>query len=137
AAHGARFGFPEIKLGVFPPVAAVGLRRAVGAHRASELILTGRTIDAVEAERIGLVNKLVPDAGLGAAVEATVNDFLALSGSGLRAAKRALRIGRPQPTPDEIAAAEALYLDDLLHDANAIEGLRAFMEKRAPRWDGR
>ena len=134
AARSARFGFPEIKLGVFPPVAAVGLARVIGAHRASELVLTGRTVDAAEAERIGLVNQVVQDGELAAAVDEVAGTFTALSAPGLRAAKRALRIAHPRPTPEEIAEAEALYMDERLSAPDAIEGLRAFMEKRTPRW---
>ena len=137
AAQTATFGFPEIKLGVFPPVAAVGLGRVVGFQHASDLVLTGRTIDAEEAERIGLVCDVVPDADLPRATESFAAVFSELSADALRSAKRALSIGRPRPTRDEIAAAEALYMDERLTAPDAIEGLRAFMEKRAPSWSRR
>ncbi len=137
AAESATFGFPEIKLGVFPPVAAVGLARIAGAHRASELVLTGRVLTAAEAERVGLVSRVTADGELEAAVDGFTQAFVTLSASGLRAAKRALRLGRPRPGAEEIAAAERLYLDELLHHPDAIEGLQSFLEKRPPRWGRR
>jgi cyclohexa-1,5-dienecarbonyl-CoA hydratase len=134
AADGATLGFPEIKLGVFPPIAAALLSGFVSAPRAAELVLTGRVIKAAEAERIGLVNRVVPDGELDAAVEALVAQLAALSPDALRVAKRALRLGRGRPAPEAIAAAEQLYLDERLEAADAVEGLRSFMEKRPPGW---
>ena len=134
AAETATFGFPEIKLGVFPPVAAVGLAGVVSAQRAAELVLTGRILPAAEAERIGLVNRVVPAAELEAAVETLVGELATLSPEALRVAKRALGLGRARPEPQAIAAAEKIYLEERLEAADALEGLHAFMEKRAPAW---
>ncbi len=137
AADVATFGFPEIKLGVFPPVAAAGLAGVVSAPRAAELVLLGRVIAAAEAERIGLVNRVVPAAGLEAAVTALAAELAALSPAALRVAKRALRLGRARPDAAAIAAAERLYLEERLTAEDAVEGLTAFIEKRAPAWRGR
>jgi cyclohexa-1,5-dienecarbonyl-CoA hydratase len=134
AAAGATFGFPEIKLGVFPPIAAAGLAGVIGARRATEMVLTGRVVPAAEAERIGLVNRVVPDAELEASVESRVAELAALSPAALRAAKRALGLGRARPDARAIEAAEKLYLEERLNAPDAIEGLRSFLEKRAPRW---
>lgn len=134
AAEEATFGFPEIKLGVFPPLAAAGLAGVVSARRAAELVLTGRVILAAEAERIGLVNRVVPAANLEAAVEALVGELAALSPAALRVAKRALGLGRARPEPRAIEAAETLYLEERLDAPDALEGLHAFMEKRKPAW---
>ena len=134
AAEGATFGFPEIKLGVFPPVAAACLAGVISAQRAAELVLTGRVIPATEAERFGLVNRVVPAAGLEAAVEALVGELAALSPEALRVAKRALRLGRARPDTRTIEAAEKIYLEERLNAPDAIEGLTSFIEKRAPKW---
>lgn len=134
AAENATFGFPEIKLGVFPPVAAAGLAGVVSAQRAAELVLTGRVIPAAEAERFGLVNRVVPGAELEAAVGTLVGELAALSPAALRVAKRALRLGRARPDARAIEAAENIYLEERLNAPDAIEGLRSFMEKRAPSW---
>jgi len=136
AAEGARFGVPEIKLGVFPPVAAVALPRLVPSPVASELVLTGRILGAAEAAQLGLVHRLVPDAGLAAALEELLATLRALSPAALCAAKRALRLSRARPSPEEIRAAERLYVEERLHAADAIEGLTAFLEKRPPLWPG-
>ena len=135
AAERATFGFPEIKLGVFPPVAAVALAGVISAPRAAELVLTGRTLPAIEAERIGLVNRVVPDGEFEAAVETLVGELAALSPEALRVAKRALRLGRARPEAGAIEAAERIYLEERLNAPDATEGLTAFIEKRAPAWN--
>lgn len=132
ASTSATFGFPEIKLGVFPPLAAVALPRMIPAHVAVDLILTGRTLPAEEAQRVGLVNRVVPAAGLAAAVEEAVSALAALSPSSLRLTKRAAT--RHRVTAEEIAESERFYVEDLMSTPDAIEGLRAFMEKRTPEW---
>jgi cyclohexa-1,5-dienecarbonyl-CoA hydratase len=134
AAESAVFGFPEIKLGVFPPIAAVALSGVVSAQRAAELVLTGRVIPAAEAERMGFVNWVIRDADLEAAVGDLVAQLAALSPDALRVAKRALRLGRARPEADAVAAAERIYLEERLEAPDAIEGLSAFIEKRAPDW---
>jgi len=134
AGESATFGFPEIRLGVFPPVAAVLLSRMIPAHIASELILTGRTLTALEAERAGLVNRVTQDDALDGAVNDVLAGLLALSASSLRVTKRALRLSRIRSVPDAIGAAESHYLRRLLEDRDAIEGLSAFLEKRPAEW---
>jgi cyclohexa-1,5-dienecarbonyl-CoA hydratase len=134
AATAATFGVPEIKLGVFPPVAAVALARITSPQLASEMVLSGRTLTAAEAERAGIVNRVTPEAELEYAVNALARTFRSLSHRSLRVAKRALRLSRQRPTPEEIAESERLYLDELLHDPDAIEGLQAFLDKRPPQW---
>ena len=134
AATAATFGVPEIKLGVFPPVAAVALARITSPQLASEMVLTGRTLTAAEAERAGIVNHVRPEAELEYAVNALARAFRSMSPRSLRVAKRALRLSRQRPSSEELDAAEKLYLDELLNDPDAIEGLTAFLEKRPPRW---
>jgi len=134
AGESATFGFPEIRLGVFPPVAAVLLPRMIPAHAAAELILTGRVLTAAEAERMGLVNRVTPDDALDAALETMLAGLCALSASSLRVAKQALRLSRIRSVPDAVGAAESHYLRRLLEDRDAIEGLSAFLEKRPATW---
>jgi cyclohexa-1,5-dienecarbonyl-CoA hydratase len=134
ASSEATFGLPEIKLGVYPPFAAVALPRMIATPLATELLLTGRTIDATEAARIGLVNRVAAPERLEAVVEETVAAFTALSPASLRLAKRALRLARVRPGSAEVLEAERFYVQRLMTAPDAIEGLEAFMEKRAPVW---
>ena len=134
AAASATFGLPEIKLGVFPPLAAVTLPRMVPQHVAAEMILTGRTLSAEEAQRVGLVNRVAPDGGFESEVSRLVDELQALSPASLKLAKRALRMARSRPEPGEVEAAERFYVEHLMHTPDAIEGLKAFIEHRAPSW---
>jgi cyclohexa-1,5-dienecarbonyl-CoA hydratase len=136
ASERATFGQPEIRLGVFPPLAAVALPRMIPAHHASELLLTGRIVDAAEAARLGLANRVVDEAGLAAAVEELLGALLALSPTSLRLTKQAMARSRVRPSAGEIAEAESYYVERLMHTPDAVEGLRAFLEKRPPRWGG-
>jgi cyclohexa-1,5-dienecarbonyl-CoA hydratase len=130
----ATFGQPEIRLAVFPPLAAVALPRMIPFHHASDLLLTGRVVGAEEAARMGLVNRVSLEADLAAAAEETLAGLLALSPASLRLAKQAMLRSRARPTVGEIAEAERFYVERLMHTPDAIEGLQAFMEKRPPRW---
>jgi len=130
----ANFGLPEIVLGVFPPLAAVALPRMIPLRLASEMILRGQTLGAEEAMRVGLINSMVPPDELPSAVESAARAFASLSRSSLTATKAALRFARVRPTFEEVKASEKLYLDRLLNDPDAIEGLNAFIEKRPARW---
>lgn len=134
AAERATFGQPEIRLGVLPPLAAVALPRMIPSHLASELLLTGRVLGAREAERWGLVNRVVADADLGAAADEMLRTLRELSPASLRLTKELLRRLHARPNAVEIDAAERFYVEHLLETPDAIEGLRAFLEKRTPRW---
>ena len=128
------FGFPEIDVGCFPPAAAALLPGLVG-RAATELILTGTRIAAAEAERIGLITRVVADAD--AAAEAFVERLATKSAAVLAIARRALREAGRAGFASGLARAEALYRADLLASEDAAEGVRAFLEKRAPRWRDR
>jgi len=134
ASTAAEFALPEIKLGVFPPVAAVMLPRMIPSHLAAEMILSGRRLSAEEARAAGLVNHLAIPDQLHQVAGGLVSQLLALSPGSLRIAKRAMALSRARVTAAEIEAAERLYLETLLHDPDAIEGLEAFLEKRPPEW---
>jgi cyclohexa-1,5-dienecarbonyl-CoA hydratase len=136
AGESAVFGQPEIRLGVFPPAACALLPGLCNPGLAAQLILTGEPIGAPEAERAGLVRRVVPDAELEAASQELLGRFARLSGATLRAAKRALRAA----TPDRnglLARAGRRYVEDLMCTDDALEGLRSFVEKRQPAWSHR
>jgi cyclohexa-1,5-dienecarbonyl-CoA hydratase len=134
ATERARFGQPEIKLGVFPPVAAVLLPRIIGDKRARELILTGELIDAAEALRLGLVNAVVPPADLGQKTREMLVRLRELSAPALEASKRAIDLARGASFEDALRRVEDLYLNELMKTEDANEGVKAFMEKRKPSW---
>jgi cyclohexa-1,5-dienecarbonyl-CoA hydratase len=133
AARDARLGQPEIVLGVFAPVASVALVDRVGRSRAEDLCLSGRSIDAQEALRIGLVDELADDPAA-AALEYAEKHLLPRSASSLRLAQRALRQAYSERFHRELAAVERLYVDTLMSTADAGEGLDAFLNKREPNW---
>jgi cyclohexa-1,5-dienecarbonyl-CoA hydratase len=133
----ARFGQPEIKLGVFPPVAAILLPRVIGERRARELILTGELIDATEALRLGLVSHVVESAQLETKLQETLARLRELSAPALEATRRALDLARGRAFSDALARVEDLYLNELMKTEDAHEGIRAFMEKRKPAWRNR
>lgn len=137
ASERARFGQPEIKLGVFPPVAAVLLPRIIGDKRARELILTGELIDAAEALRLGLVSRVVPSAELEQKTREVLVKLRELSAPALEASKRAINLAHGRNFEDALAAVEDLYLNELMKTADAREGIKAFMEKRKPEWKSR
>ena len=133
----AQWGFPEIKLGCYPPVACTALAALVGQKRAAKLILTGRTISGNEAAEMGLANRAVPDEDLAAAVDETVRDLLRLSPTALAVTKKAVYAWDAMHFDKGLARAEKIYLEELMKTADAQEGIRAFMEKREPRWTGK
>ncbi len=137
ATESARFGQPEIKLGCFPPVALVTLPALAGPRAALDLILTGRTIPAREAQQMGVVTRVVADDALETAVDALLGELRASSPVALRMTRRALRGKRGEDFEQRLAAVERLYLDELMRTEDAQEGIRAFLEKRAPVWRGR
>ena len=137
ASEAATFGQPEIKLGVFAPPATVLLPRLIGERAAARLLLTGESLDARTAERLGLVHEIVAAGALQDAAAARCASLLALSGAALRHAKRAIREARDATTEDAHARLHTLYLGSLMSTEDAHEGLRSFMEKRPPVWKHR
>jgi len=133
----AQWGFPEIKLGCFPPVACTALAALVGQKHAADLILTGRTISGREAAEIGLATGACPEAELYAGVEQSVNRLLQLSPAALAIAKKASYAWDSMHFDKGLARAEKVYFEELIKTADATEGIRAFMEKRPPKWIGK
>jgi cyclohexa-1,5-dienecarbonyl-CoA hydratase len=133
----AQWGFPEIKLACYPPVACTALAALVGQKRAAELILTGGTISGIEAAQMGLANRVVPDEELAAAVEHTVQELRRLSPAALAVTKKAIYAWDAMHFDKGLARAEKIYVEELMKTADADEGIRAFMEKREPKWMGK
>jgi len=134
AGASARFGHPEIKGGVFNPVAAALLPRLVGRKKAFEMILGGGLLTAAEAERIGLVSRVLPDERLEAEAAALVQRFQEGSAPILQATRRAIAGGLDLLLPEALGHAQDVYLNQLMATEDAEEGLKAVMAKRKPAW---
>lgn len=135
AEQSARLGCPEIKLGVFPPAASALLPARIGSSRAAALVLSGESMTGSEAAAAGLVARLAPDGGLDAALDAWLAEaFLPRSPAALRFAAQAVRLAARRAVQEDLASLERLYLNELMDQPDAAEGIRAFLEKRAPRW---
>lgn len=137
AADNLKIGQPEIKVGVFPPVAAVLLTRVMPEKRAYELVLGGEVMRAEEAKALGLVNRVFPLASFDEEFKKFLGVFTSLSGSVLRVTKKALRAAKGLSFGDALTKVEGIYLQELMPTADAKEGLNAFMEKRTPIWKHR
>ena len=129
------WGFPEIKLACFPPVASVALASIVGQKLAAEMIFTGRTLNGQEALAAGLVN------GLADEPETLVAECVArvtqLSPAAIAMAKKAFYAWDSMHFDKGLLRAEQVYLDQLMKTADAQEGIAAFLETRRPKWSGR
>ncbi len=134
AEEGAKFGQPEIQVGVYPPIAAQIMPRIIGRKHAMDLILSGRIISAEEAMGMGLVNKVVSKEELEAATEAFVKPYLGLSAQVIRKTKKAIMVGLMDDLEPSLQAIEKIYLEELMTSHDAMEGLKAFLEKRKPVW---
>ena len=131
----ARWGFPEIKLGCFPPVACAGLAAVVGPKHAADLILTGRQIDGTEAAAIGLANEALGSCEDRA--EEFARTFAGLSPAALAISKRAFYSWDAFHFDKGLAKAEKVYIEELMKTEDAREGINAFIEKRPPKWSGK
>jgi len=133
----ARFAQPEIKLGVFPPLAAAILPYIVGPKLALELVLTGETMSAERARELGLVNWVVPQDGLQNKVDEVIAKVTAQSGPVLTMAKKAILGSLGMPLRDGVRNSMKVFLNELADLEDSQEGLRALVEKRAPKWKNR
>jgi cyclohexa-1,5-dienecarbonyl-CoA hydratase len=136
-ARDATWGFPEIKLGCYPPVAAVALPALVGQKRASELILTGRQISGDEAVAIGLANRSARADELDGVVQETLSQLQAMSPVALARAKKSIYAWDAIHFDKGLARAERIYLEELITTEDSHEGIAAFIEKRTPKWTGK
>jgi cyclohexa-1,5-dienecarbonyl-CoA hydratase len=134
ASSSARFGQPEIKLGVFPPVAAFVLPRVIGDKRAREMILTGELLTADTAHSLGLVNYVVAENALEEKLEELLGSFRQMSVPGLEMTRRAMAQTWGLGFDDALKRAEDIYLNELMAYKDPQEGVEAFIAKRPPRW---
>ncbi|MCP4602278.1 MAG: cyclohexa-1,5-dienecarbonyl-CoA hydratase [Proteobacteria bacterium] len=132
----AKFGQPEIQLGVLPPVAAAILPGIVGQQRADDLVLTGRSIDAHTACAWGLVHTVEED-GTAALEMLLTKHILPKSAETLRYANRAVRSNWYKDLSTRLDEMEHLYVNELMETEDANEGIEAFLEKRKPKWKNR
>lgn len=132
----ARLGQPEIRLGLFAPIASALLPRRIGPAAAADLLLSGRSLAAGEALALGLAREVADDPA--AAILAWAEEHLVRhSAAALRLATRAARRPWREGFLADLEALEALYLGPLMRTRDAHEGLAAFLGKRAPCWEDR
>ena len=129
------WGFPEIKLACYPPVASVILSAIVGQKLAAELVLTGKTMAGEEALAAGLVNALADDPET--LVSECVQRVAQLSPAAIGMAKKALYSWDAIHFDKGLARAEQIYRDELMKTADTQEGIAAFIERRRPKWAGK
>ncbi|WP_455393333.1 enoyl-CoA hydratase/isomerase family protein [[Eubacterium] cellulosolvens] len=134
ASEKAKFGQPEIKVGVLPPIAAIMLPRLMDRKKALELILTGDVITASEAKTLGLVNQVIPVEEFDEKKNEFIQKFTALSGAVLKITKKSINQTIGLDYSNAIKSVEDVYLNELMSTDDANEGLQAFMEKREPIW---
>ena len=131
----AQLGCPEIQLGVFPPAASALLPVRVGAGPAASLVLTGTSVTGATAAAIGLVARTAGAGQLETVLaEWLAADFLPRTPSALRYAALAVRRPLVLALEEDLPVLERFYLQDLMSEPDAAEGIRAFLEKRPPRW---
>ncbi|TSE26059.1 enoyl-CoA hydratase [Tepidimonas aquatica] len=137
AADSAKFGQPEVKIGVIPGAGGTQrLPRAVGKAKAMDLVLTGRMMDAAEAERAGLVSRVVPADKLMDEALATARAIAALPRLAVLAAKEALNRAFEAPLSEGLQFERRMF-HAMFATADQKEGMAAFLEKRAPQFQGR
>lgn len=133
----ARFGQPEIHVGCFPPVAAALYAQIMGTGRTLDLTLTGRILDARQAEHLGFVTRLAEAGELDAALHELREQVTCQSRIAQRLGKRAVRAGLGNAFEDALEKAERIYLEEMAKTADVAEGAQAFLEKRQPVWQHR
>jgi cyclohexa-1,5-dienecarbonyl-CoA hydratase len=137
ASKNAMFGQPEIKMGSMASLAPLILPPLIGSRRMLEMILTGNLINAKEAEQIGLIHRLLPENELSIAVEELLRIFRSLSSPVLALTLNAARQARIREMEAHLRESEAVFLNQLMELEDPGEGVRAFLEKRQPKWKNR
>ena len=133
ASEEAAFATPGIKIGLFCSTPAVAISRAIGSKRAMEMLLTAEPVPAREAERIGLVNRVVPHDQLAAATLALAHQIAAASPYALGLGKRAFYEQLDLELPLAYQVTEGIMVENA-KAPDAIEGMKAFLERREPKW---
>src|SRR5260221_9638824 len=133
----AKWGFREITVGCYPPVACTALAALVGQKRAADLIFTGRTFSGEDAAEWGLVNEAHPEGELQEVIQGTLDHLLKLSPAALAVAKKAFYAWDSMHLDKGLARAEKIYLEELMQTEDAQEGIAAWMEKRKAVWKGK
>ena len=134
ATEDTKIGQPEIKLGVFPPIAAILMPRIMPLPKVMELLLGGGIIDAKEAHRIGMVNAVFAPESFAADCAKYLEQFTTLSRVALLHTKKAVKEAATRPFYEALHHVEHHYLHELMATEDAVEGLNSFMEKRKPVW---
>lgn len=137
ASEKAKFGQPEIAVGVFPPIACYLLPRLLSWPRAMEIVLGGEIFNAARAEQLGLVNKVVPAESFAEGVKEYLQKFTKMSPVVLALTKKAAKAGLNKDFIQGLKDIDNIYLSELMLTADAVEGLNSFMEKRPPVWQGK
>jgi len=136
ASEKAKFGQPEIQVGVFPPIAALAFPKMMHMKKALELVMTGQIIKADEAHKVGLVNQVYPVESFDEDAKRFLSQLTAQSAVVLRLTKKATYLGGSLES-GQLEKIEDIYLNDLMKTEDANEGLKAFLEKRKPVWKDR
>ncbi|BCU80608.1 putative enoyl-CoA hydratase echA8 [Polycladomyces abyssicola] len=134
ATEKAKFGQPEINLGLFPPVSVVTFPWLTGFNRTMELLLTGETIDAHKAYEWGFVNRVLSPEDLETNLKQLLSKLKNKSTVALRLTRKAVREAMASSFASSIGKVEQIYFRDLIQSEDAQEGLRSFIEKREPVW---
>ncbi len=137
ASEDAQFGQQEVMVGAIPTVATVLLPRIIGRKKALEIIFTGDTITAAEAKQIGLINEVFPPTELEEAVNKLVQKFKQKSSVALKLIRMAVYQGLNKDFKEALDGVTDIYLNRLIKTEDAVEGLKAFLEKRKPVWKGK
>jgi cyclohexa-1,5-dienecarbonyl-CoA hydratase len=137
AGEGAQFGQPEIKVGFFPPYAAMRLPQLIGPAKAVEICTTGRFYKAPEARDLGMVAHVVEDDQLGEAAEAIIKDIQGNSPLIIRLNKRAVKQHLGLSFEPALEGVSDLFLNTLMKTEDTLEGIASYEEKRKPGWKNR
>ncbi len=137
ASEKAKLGQPEIQVGVFPPLACYILPRLVSWPLAIEILLSGDTFEAAKGKQMGLVNKVVPAENFQAEAKDFLKRFTKLSPAVVPLTKKAALAGLDKDFKEGLKVIDRIYLDEVMKTEDAVEGLKAFMEKRKPVWKGK
>jgi cyclohexa-1,5-dienecarbonyl-CoA hydratase len=133
----AKFGQPEIKVGVFPPIAVLAFPQIIGNKKAFELIMLGEIIDAEEALRLGITNHIYPIESYEQEFTKFIESFNVLSTVVLQYTNKAFKKALSIDFEAKLDEIEEFYLEELMSTHDANEGLQAFLEKRPPNWQNR